>query len=409
MAEILNRTECCSGFASLSSADLVHCISFLEDREIAAVEPLHSTLRAAGKSEKVWRNLYLKRWHFGNKKNESLGRDAYIKRHLTERGLQEGRTGQYEVKTCRGHSNYIKQIRLRGPLLATCSADNSVQVYECGTGGRRSLTTLRFEAAGGGGDQAVGAMAFNGFTVAAGASGSEGNILVASVAERKQAMPPPWVLGTHSGGVTCLCFLGNNSLLSGGATGDICRWDLDQKILTQTLRGSDTVDDIIVLGEGKILAVGPSNLKVWNMDSDQLLAEEHQVFQGQVPPAFGGLFEPASSYLGCFCVDGKIVAVKNDGKLQEYCVPDQRGTFTSSPAPLISETWSSRSFANQNDYTQCMSAFNPTAVACSDKHLIFGGASGSILVFQLRTLRRLRHANLALENVCHQGLFAVGV
>lgn len=112
----------------------------------------------------LWRQFYNRRWLF--RRRGAVGKEAYIRRHLTERGMevrsidvcvsvtvlfthafgligceQEGKASQYSVTTMRGGA-IINAMQVRNQDVFVGYEDGRVLVWDASTGGREPKETL---------------------------------------------------------------------------------------------------------------------------------------------------------------------------------------------------------------------------------------------------------------------------
>jgi len=297
---------------------------------------------------------------------------------MTERGLVEGRAGQYDVKACRGHADYIKCMKLCKGKLATTSHDGTVQLYDSGVGGRRPLVKLELSAP-------PTAMDYDGARLVA--ADANGNILFWSQGEPEKGVQQ--MAGQHNQGVSCLVLHGD-LLFSGGISGDVGIWSFETLNRTHTFWNfNHQIKQILVIPEDRIVVVCNEGLKVWSIEHEKILGEFQLITSQQQFGPFGA-FTTGSGSLGCFIRRGKIILVTQDGEIQEFDIPKSKEGENTLPQMLVSRTWSFRAPSNQMQYDFWQRQdVRLTAVDCSEKHIAFGRFDGSVALFELSTLRQL--------------------
>jgi len=316
---------------------------------------------------------------------------------MIEKGQQQGRAGQYEVKTCRGHSNYISSVKLCGPTLATASFDQTVQVYDCKEGGRQPLLKLEFE-------KALTAMDYDGDTIVV--ADDDGQIFT----WKKQTESEPYkLLGKHTGGVTAMVLDGVH-LYTGGNNGTLLVWSLlDMSTVCNLPSHNSKITQIRRLPNEKLLSMSSCALKVWHSESKQLLGETSgsailvDTGGNALPLFFGGYgTSGASAGVHCLTTQDHIVLVANSGTLEEYEIPDtpKEGRVVS-PQPMTSVLLTRRQNGRRSNYTNSQRGIS--AADCSKQELVLGEENGMLRVYEYSTLR-MKYQWQAHDGVLFSGL-----
>jgi len=224
---------------------------------------------------------------------------CYIGMKKRQRGWDEGRAGDFEVTTMRGHEDFISCFSFYKSKIFSGSADRTVRIWNSQK--KTSIATL------------------------AGHNGpisclQAGDVMVASGAS--DGVAKLWDIGTginmfnlnHGPNVASLIF-DENQLVTGGF-GEAKVWDLRTQTLTHTLgQHTQTITSVKKNDQGQIATLSQDCLKVWDLRAP---VEDNRIILGPAPP-------PANRWVlnvaggSCFQIaKNNVVVGRQDGNVHVY-------------------------------------------------------------------------------------------
>jgi WD40 repeat protein len=202
-----------------------------------------------------------------------------------------------EVYTFRGHEQAVQGVAISpdGKLLASCSDDNTVKLWELAA--KTNLATLAVHAG------AVNALTFspNGAKMASG--GADKTVRLWDVATREVVAR----LTNHTTALTSLAFTPDGRLLAVGTESSGAKlWDLTSRQVVHEFTASDGPANLVAVSpDGQCLAIGGEGpgVRLWNLSTFQPLAE---LFD-QRGTTFGMAFSPDGKFLAATRSDGVVL------------------------------------------------------------------------------------------------------
>jgi len=250
-----------SGFFSVLPEEcILHALSYLSERDLAAVALLNRQFKRLAEDDAMWRALATRRWkkarergrEKASKRQRSGWRDYFIGRRLIDRNWQ---SGAYTLRTLAGHDNQLYCLQFDEEKIVSGSEDETMKVWDMATGKCRK--TLRGHTSG------VWCLQFWHDRLV---SGSEDSTIRFWDLETGNC---EHILHGHKYGVWSLQF-DDSIMVSGAEDQTIKMWDMNTLQCTHTLLGHksdiwclqvDVVQNLIVSGSG----YEDRTLKLWDM------------------------------------------------------------------------------------------------------------------------------------------------
>eukprot|EP01114_Cavostelium_apophysatum_P012888 TRINITY_DN2996_c0_g1_i3.p1 TRINITY_DN2996_c0_g1~~TRINITY_DN2996_c0_g1_i3.p1 ORF type:complete len:385 (+),score=100.61 TRINITY_DN2996_c0_g1_i3:54-1157(+) len=242
---------------------IVDILSFLPPKQIGRTAKICKEFRRIADDSWMWRGICQSSFPFCSV--DRYGKNwkwCFIARSNISVGWEEGKAGQFEVTTMRGHQNYVQCFSLYRNNVVSGSADNNLKVWKVDSSD--PLNTLV------GHNGIVNCVQFNEVRIASGSADQSVKLW-----DTKTGLTMRTI--NHNGAVNALQF-DDAKLISAGDNATIKVWDVRDGSSLMTLNGHTQRVTKVEFDNDRIVSLGGDALKVWDLRSGKLIRDLNDPF-----------------------------------------------------------------------------------------------------------------------------------
>jgi len=293
------RIKQTSIFFELPPEIFLEILAFLPAKDVGKITRVCRDFKRVADDGWIWRSLCQSQFPFCSvDKYGKSWKWCYIGRSSIGKGWDEGKAGDFEVVTLRGHKNYINVFSLYRNNIVSGSADSTLKVWKVDS--EDPLNTLV------GHNGIINCVQFNEVRIVSGAADSTLKMWDTRTGLTIKTL-------NHNGAVNCIQF-DDNKIISGSSDNAVKIWDVRDGSCTTTLHGHvNAVTSLQFDNSHNLVTLGQDGAKVWDLRSNNLVTN---------------LQDPTGSIPRCFQLVGanQLVTGGHDGQVKLW--NSQTGAIT---------------------------------------------------------------------------------
>jgi WD40 repeat protein len=229
---------------------LVDLMTFLPPKDVGRMSRVSRDFKRMADDSWIWREFCQKSFPFCSV--DRYGKNwkwCYIARSNIHKGWEEGKAGDFQVVSLRGHKNYINAFSLYRNNIVSGSADSNLKIWKVDS--EDPINTLV------GHTGVVNCVQFNEVKIVSGATDS-----CVKLWDTKTGLQIKTL--SHNGPVNCVQF-DDSKIVSGSDDRTVKIWDARDGSCTMTLNGHWNPVTSLQFDNNRVISCGQDNIKVWDL------------------------------------------------------------------------------------------------------------------------------------------------